>query len=444
MSYRRSSTGMDGKAGMTTRRDFLARSVLGAAAFIAAGRTLSQSGTAPSEVSPALLKRAEALLEKAPLIDTHNDLPSNLLEVSAGDLTQFDLSKRQPKLCADVPALRQGRVGAQYWSIFTESATQKTKISLHEAMREFDVTLRIIRSQDAFAQARTADDIERLARAGKIACLMGVEGGHMVENSPAALRVFYELGARYMTLTHWDNVDWADAATDRPENYGLNDLGKQLVREMNRLGMFVDLSHISADTMRDVLKVSRAPVIFSHSNAFGVTPHPRTAPDDVLRGLKANGGVIHVNFILPFSSRDGQAWGDRRTAALRRIRGEMTDGAAIEKAIEAWEKTEGPPRASVADVADHIDHIRDVAGIDHIGIGADFYQADPKDMVPGLGDVTRYPYLFAELLRRGYSDDDVLKIAGRNHLRAMRAMEKAAADLQRSEPPLITEGLKKS
>ncbi|MEP7243788.1 MAG: dipeptidase [Gammaproteobacteria bacterium] len=428
---------------MATRRTFLAQSVGGAVAFASASRVLSAAEKAlETPASPALLKRAEALLEQAPLIDTHNDLPSSILEVSSGDLTKLDLAVRQPKLCADIPSLRAGRVGAQYWSIFVESATQNTHVSLHEALREFDVAQRLIRSQSAFEQARTADDIDRIRRAGKIACLMGVEGGHMVENSPAALRVFYELGARYLTLTHWDNVDWADAATDRPEHYGLTDLGRQLVREMNRLGMFADLSHVSADTMRDTLKITRAPVIFSHSSSYAINPHPRNVPDDVLKLLRENGGVIHVNFIRPFVSPGGQAWDDRRAAELRRLRGQLPDEAAIKSAIEAWEKTVGPARAGISDVADHIDHIRKVAGIDHIGIGADYYEADTSDMVTGLEDVTRYPYLFAELLRRGYSDEDVLKIAGRNHLRALRAMEKVAAELQRTESPLITEGVK--
>jgi membrane dipeptidase len=344
-----------------------------------------------------------------------------------------------------VPALRQGRVGAQYWSVFVESATQRTHVSLHEALREFDVALRLIRSQPDFVQARTADDIERIHGTGKIACLMGVEGGHMIENSPAALRVFHELGARYMTLTHWDNIDWADSATDRPEHFGLTALGRQLVREMNRLGMFVDVSHVSADSMRDALRASRAPVIFSHSNAFAINPHPRNVPDDVLKLLRENGGVVHVNFIRVFASPDGQAWLNRRDAALRDAKGRLADEAAVSAAMAAWDATAGQPRASVGDVADHIDHIRKVAGIDHIGIGADFYKASNEvDMATGLGDVTCYPALFAELLRRGYSDEDVLKIAGRNHLRAMRRMEAVAAELRQHEGPLITEGVKAS
>jgi len=431
---------------LTTRRVFLAQSAVTAAAltsmvraYAAASPTAEADDALRAGTSPALLRHAEALLEQAPLIDTHNDLPSMVLELSAGDLTKFDLSVRQPRLCADVPALRAGRVGAQYWSVFVESATQKTHVSLHEALREFDVALRIVRGTPGLEQARSADDIERIHRSGKIACLIGVEGGHMVENSPAALRVFHELGARYLTLTHWDNIDWADAATDRAEHHGLTDLGRQLVREMNRLGMFADLSHVSADTMRDALHTTRAPVVFSHSNAFAVNPHPRNVPDDVLRLLRDNGGVVHVNFIRPFVSHDGQAWGERREAALRELHGRLGDSAAIDRAIGEWETSAGPPRAGIGDVADHIDHIREVAGVDHVGIGADFYKAEPGDMATGLGDVTRYPYLFAELLRRGYRDEDVLKIAGRNHLRALRRMEQVAAELQRTEAPLITE-----
>jgi membrane dipeptidase len=397
----------------------------------------SSLGPQTSSPDPALVERARALLRQAPFIETHNDLPSMLLEVH-GDLVKYNLSKVQPKLCADIPRLREGRVGAQYWSVFVESSTQKTHTSLHEAMREFDVALRMIRSQADFEQAHTADDIERIHKAGKIACLIGVEGGHMIENSAASLRVFYDLGARYMTLTHWDNIDWADSATDRPQHFGLTALGKQLVGEMNRLGMFVDLSHVSADTMRDALSVTKAPVLFSHSSSFAINPHPRNVPDDVLAKLPANGGVIHVNFIKEFISTKNQAWQDRRSEAVRKLHLDENTDEAITKAMKEWDKNNPFPKPTISDVADHIDHIRQVAGVDHIGIGADYYDVGGDSMAQGLEDVTRYPYLFAELLRRKYSDEDVLKIAGRNHLRAMRQMEKVAAELQKSEAPLET------
>jgi membrane dipeptidase len=430
---------------LISRRRFLEQTSMFAGTAVLANSVLAGVTAAaddPLAPDPNLLARAKSLLDQAPFIDTHNDLPTMFLETNAGDLTSFDMSKVQPTLCADIPRLREGGVGAQYWSIWVDSATQKTHTSLHEALREFDVALRFIQSRPELEQARTADDIDRIHQSGRIACLLGVEGGHMIENSPAALRVFHALGARYMTLTHWDNIDWADAATDRPEHYGLTEFGERVVKEMNRLGMFADISHVSADTMRDTLHVTRAPVIFSHSNAFAIDPHPRCVPDDVLQLMPANGGVVHVNFIWEFVSPRYPEWQQKRTAALQDLHARLDTDQAIAKGLADWDKENIPPRGGVSDVADHIDHIRKVAGVDHIGVGADFYDVVPGSMVVGLENVTRYPYLFAELLRRGYSDDDVLKIAGRNHLRAMRQMEKVAAELQKSEAPLITEGLK--
>lgn len=387
---------------------------------------LSAPFTVAQEPDAALVTRARAILDKAPLIDTHNDLPSMLLERNGGDIAGLDLGIAHPELCADVPRLRRGGVGAQYWSVWTDSANMKTNRSLHEALRGFDVVLAVIRSRPELELALTADDVERIHRAGRIASLIGVEGGHLIEESLAALRIFHKLGARYMTLTHWDNVAWADAATDRTERDGLTEFGESVVREMNRLGMFVDLSHVSPDTMRDALRVSRAPVIFSHSNAAAINSHPRNVPDDVLRRLSQNGGVVHVNFIKEFVSPADPAWQKRRTAALEDLRSRLDDEKAVDEGIAVWETANPHPGGTIAEVADHIDHIRKVAGIDHVGIGADFYDAGATSMVPGLTDVTRYPYLFAELLRRSYSEEDLLKVAGRNHLRAMRQMEKAA------------------
>ena len=387
---------------------------------------LSASFAYAQEPDAALLARAKAILAKAPFIDTHNDLPSMLIERYSGDIAGLDLGVAHPELCADVPRLRAGGVGAQYWSVYTDSANMKTNRSLLEAVREFDVVLAMIRGRPELELALTADDIERIHREGRIASLIGVEGGHMIEESLAVLRIFHKLGARYLTLTHWDNVQWADAATDRTEHDGLTEFGESVVRELNRLGMFVDLSHVSADTMRDALRVSRAPVIFSHSNAAAIDSHPRNVPDDVLRLLPKNGGVVHVNFIKEFVSPGDPAWQKRRTAALEDLRSRLDDQKAVDDGIAAWEKANPHPGGTIAEVADHIDHIRKVAGIDYIGIGADFYDAQATSMVAGLGDVTRYPYLFAELLRRGYSEEDLLKVAGRNHLRAMRQMEKAA------------------
>jgi len=394
-------------------------------------------GAAAADPDPKLLDRARALLERAPLIDAHNDLPTMLVDKLRGDLSKLDFGKEQPTLCADLPRMRQGRLGAQYWSIWVNSANAKTKTSLHEALLEFDVGLRLIESRPELELARTADDIERIHKAGKIASLFGVEGGHMIEGAPEVLRIFARLGARYMTLTHWDTIEWADSATDRAGSDGLSKIGEKIVRELNRLGMFADLSHVSPETMRDVLRVSRAPVIFSHSNSLAVDAHPRNVPDDVLKLLAANGGVVHVNFIKSFVSSEETDYSNKRKAARRELRAKVDTDEALGKAVEAWEKQNPYPRTAISQVADHIDHIRKVAGIDSIGIGADYYDVDPTPMVEGLQDVSRYPYLFAELLRRGYSDDDVLKIAGRNHLRAMRAMEKVAEELRRAEPPLV-------
>src|SRR5215467_1337372 len=356
---------------LPTRRRFLEQAGMTVGAAVLTSSLLKDVSFA-EDADPKLVARAKTLLEQAPLIDTHNDLPSLVLELSAGDISKIDFNQVQPKLCADVPRMREGGLGAQYWSVFTESATQNTHTSLHEALREFDIAQRVTASTSLFEQAFTAADIERIHKSGRIACLIGVEGGHMIESSPAALRVFYTLGARYMTLTHWDNIPWADSATDRPNKYGLTEFGEKVVREMNRLGMFVDISHVSADTMRDALHTTRSPVIFSHSNAFAIDPHPRCVPDDVLAMLPKNGGVVHVNFIYAFIAPAYMKWDEKHTAAVRDMHMHLDTDEAIKKATADWEKANPAPRGSISDVADHIDHIRKVAGIDHIGIGADF------------------------------------------------------------------------
>ena len=406
----------------------MARRPLAAVALLTISALPLPASGSTSDSSSELLARAQAILERAPLIDAHNDLPSMLIEKGDPDWRAIDLGKVQPQLCADLPRLREGRVGAQYWSIFTDAENAHSRTSLHEAVREIDVVLEMIRRHPELELARSADDIERIHRAGRIASLMGIEGGHMIEDSLGVLRIFHRLGARYMTLTHWNNVPWADAATDRPEQDGLSERGEEIVREMNRLGMFVDLSHVSPATMLDVLRVSRAPVLFSHSNARAVAGHVRNVPDDVLRLLPANGGVVHVNFLSVFVAKGDAAWQEARTAKLEELRAALDEEAAIDAGIASWEKSHPQPRGTIAEAADHIDHIRAVAGIDHIGIGGDYYDDGAKSMVPELADVSRYPHLFAELLRRGYSDDDLLKIAGRNHLRAMRRMEAVAQE----------------
>ncbi|HUM13714.1 MAG TPA: dipeptidase [Myxococcaceae bacterium] len=405
----------------------------------AAAATAPDGGTAPGTPDPRLLGQARSILQRAPLIDGHNDLPFALLERTGGDLTKVDLARRQPELPADIPRLREGRVGAQYWAIFVESDTRLTRTALHDALRVFDVALRTIEGRPELELARSAEDIVRITRAGRIASLLGVEGGQMIESSPGVLRIFHRLGARYLTLTHWGNVEFADAATDTPVHDGLTKHGELLVGELNRLGMFVDIAHVSPDVMRDVLRVTKAPVISSHSDAYALVPHPRNIPDDVLRGVARNRGVVHVSFIREFAVPSAEYLAQRKQAR-RAIRQRVANDDEAEAQLLAWDKANPQPGGSVANVADAIDHIRAVAGVDHVGIGGDFYDDGSLTMVEGLQDVTRYPFLFAELLRRGWSEDDLVKLAGQNHLRAMREMERVAAQLQKSTPPATTEG----
>jgi membrane dipeptidase len=323
--------------------------------------------------------------------------------------------------------------------VYVDSETALTRSVLHDALRIFDIALRSIESRPELELARTADDVVRITKAGRIASLLGVEGGHMIESSPAVVHIFHRLGARYLTLTHWRNVEWADSATDTPRHDGLTKDGELLVGELNRTGMFVDIAHVSPDVMRDVLRASRAPVISSHSDAFAVVPHPRNIPDDVLRLLAKNGGVVHVSFIRPFAV-DATAREAEKKEMRRSIRQRVATDADADKELASWEKAHPAPGGSVADVANVIDHIRKVAGVDHVGIGADFFDSGELSMVQGLRDVTSYPALFAELLRRGWSEADLMKLAGQNHLRAMREMERVAAELQKTTPPSVAEG----
>ncbi|MCL4813057.1 MAG: dipeptidase [Vicinamibacteraceae bacterium] len=388
---------------------------------------------AQEPAAPALVERATALLETVPLIDGHNDLPWAMRAASFYDFDAVDIRQPQPKLQTDIPRLRAGRLGAQFWSVYVPArlAGEQAVVATLEqvaAVREMQR-----RYPDTFEAATTADDVERIFKAGRIASLMGIEGGHSIGGSLGALRAFHALGVGYMTLTHSDNVEWADAATDAPKLGGLSAFGEDVVREMNWLGMLVDLSHVSPDTMDDALRLSAAPVIFSHSSARAVCDVSRNVPDDILRRLVGNGGVVMVTFVPGFVSpetakAEGDFWSE-----LRRLQKEGLDEAAIRKHFEERMRTSPPPPATLAQVADHIDHIRKVAGIDHIGIGSDF---DGIDRGPvGLEDVSKYPALFAELLRRGYSDEDVKKIAGLNLLRVMRQAEQVAARLQKERGP---------
>jgi membrane dipeptidase len=383
------------------------------------------------------LERARRVLASTPLIDGHNDLPWAIREDSAhpGDVEAYDLRKRTAGH-TDLQRLRQGMVGAQFWSVYTPGEYRDSGYARVQ-LEQIDVARRVIaKYPDAFRLALSTADIRRDFREGKIGSLLGLEGGHAIENSLGALRAYYDLGVRYMTLTHNVTLDWADAAMDSAKHGGLTPFGKEVVREMNRLGMLVDLSHVSPATMSAALDVSEAPVIFSHSSARALTDVPRNVPDSILRRLPKNGGVVMVAFVPGFVSSAVAAYGHAIdsvvAAASRRHPG---DSAAVRAELAAWTQSHPRPRATLAQVADHLDHIRKVAGVDHVGIGSDFDGI--TEVVEGLEDVTTFPALFAELARRGWSDADLKKLAGENLLRAFSSAESVAARLQKERVPSV-------
>jgi membrane dipeptidase len=384
------------------------------------------------------LARARALHAQVPLVDGHNDYPWALRENGTRDLDKFDLARPQPTLMTDIPRLRAGGVGGQFWSVYVPAELQG-EAAVTATLEQIDIVHRMMRKYpDTFAPALTADDVERAFKRKRIGSLIGLEGGHAIDNSLGALRMFHRLGARYMTLTHSRNLAWADAATETPALGGLSPFGEAVVREMNWLGMLVDLSHVSPDTMTDAIAVSQAPVIFSHSSARAITDHARNVPDHVLQLLPKNGGIVMVTFVPGFLSSKVVAWNALRAAEENRLKDKLAaDAPALKAAMDAWEKANPAPRATIADAADHIDHIRKVAGIDHIGLGGDFDGI--TSVVQGLEDVSTYPALTAALLRRGYTDDDIRKILGLNILRVMRAAEKVSARLQqeRAASPML-------
>jgi len=395
---------------------------------------LGGMATAPTQSTDALLAHARKLHKEVPLIDGHNDYPWELRTKAKRDFRNLDIAKPQPAVMTDIARLRAGGVGAQFWSVYVP-AELAGQSAVTATLEEIDTVHRMVKQySETFELASTADDIERIFKAGKIASLIGMEGGHSIDNSIAALRMFYRLGARYMTLTHAKNTAWADSATDDPKFGGLSPFGEEIVREMNWLGMLVDLSHVSPDTMQDAIRVSAAPVIFSHSAARAVTDVPRNVPDQVLQLLPTNGGVVMVTFVPGFLSAKVAAWTKLQTAEETRLKQlYASDQAAVTRGVEAWTKANPAPRALVSDAADHIDHIRKVAGIDHIGLGGDF---DGITSVPeGLEDVSKYPALTAELLRRGYTDDEIKKILGLNVLRVMRQVEGVSRKLHAERGP---------
>jgi membrane dipeptidase len=390
------------------------------------------------QIDSQLVARARRILEQVPIIDGHNDLPSAILEQGGADPARFDFNQPQPRFHTDFPRLKAGRVGAQFWSAYISNDSIPTGAALRHALREIDMVHRLtLQYPQQLELARTAADIERIQKQGKIASLIGLEGGHGIDNSLSVLRMFYDLGVRYMTLTHNTTLRWADAAADLARHRGLTEYGENVVREMNRLGMLIDLSHVSPETMRDALRISEAPVIFSHSSARALVNHLRNVPDDVLRSLPRNGGVIMITFVPAFVSRAANDWTARFDSVGEQLRSQLDDQGEISRRLTEWSQANPQPNATVSDVADHIDHVRRVAGIDHIGIGSDF---DGIDHGPaGLEDVSTFPNLFAELLRRGYSETDLKKISGLNILRVIRAAESVAARLRGTRPPSLAD-----
>jgi membrane dipeptidase len=388
----------------------------------------------PRAQSDDLLARARTLHSQAPLIDGHNDYPWELRQRAGRDLDKLDISKPQPAIMTDVTRLKAGGVGGVFWSVYVPSDLAG-KGAVTAALEQIDIVHRMVRRwPEAFELALTADDVERIFKKGKVASLIGMEGGHSIDSSLGALRMFHRVGARYMTLTHGLNVPWADSATDEPKLGGLSPFGEAVVSEMNWLGMLVDLSHVSPDTMADVLRIAEAPVIFSHSSARAICDVPRNVPDNILQMLPKNGGVVMVDFVPGFISPEVAAHGRKaRDEQTRQRQLHPNDDAAVTAAMDAWRKANPEPKATIAQVADHIDHIRNVAGIDHLGLGSDFDGISTT--IQGLEDVSTFPALTAELLRRGYSDTDVKKILGLNVLRVMREAEKVAARLQKARGP---------
>jgi membrane dipeptidase len=383
---------------------------------------------------PPVSGRARKIHADGLLWDGHNDLPWRLRTEGDMALTKYDLSKRLGSGQTDIPRLREGGVKAQFWSVYIPSEHANPARTVTE---QIDLVQRLIAKYPRDLElALTAEDVERISRSGKIASLIGIEGGVAIENSLAQLRAFHRLGARYMTLTHNTTLDWADAAIDAHRHDGLTPFGERVVREMNRLGMLVDISHVSPATMADALRVSAAPVIASHSSAYALCPSPRNVPDDVLLQVKQNGGVVMVNFYSGFIVAES---GRKVRAILEEYRLKYPDPVARRKAVEAWFQSPGAKlaRGTIKDVADHIDHLVKVAGIDHVGIGSDF---DGITSWPeGLDDVSSFPRLTDELLRRSYADADVQKILGGNILRAFRQAEAVAHRLQETTPAEIDE-----
>jgi membrane dipeptidase len=385
----------------------------------------------PDTRGPVVLTEAAVRVhESCIVIDGHNDLPYQMRKEAGSSFDQLDIAQPQPDLHTDIPRLRAGGVGAQFWAAYVPSETITQGGATRYALEQIDLIHRMVeRYPDTFEMAQTADDIERIHSQGKIASMIGLESGHGIEESLGTLRMFYTLGVRYMTLTHADSLSWCDSATDEPISGGLSPFGEEVVLEMNRLGMLVDISHISADAMRHVLRVSKAPIIASHSGAYAVAQHNRNVPDDVLESIRDNGGVVMVNFFSGYVEPEAAKIMAEMFNANREIREKYPDEDDYKKAKDAWRKAHPYPAGTIHDLVDHIDHVVKVAGIDHVGLGSDY---DGVSKLPDqLEDVSSYPYITQALLDRGYDEQSVRKVMGGNVLRAMREAERVARDWPR-------------
>jgi membrane dipeptidase len=392
--------------------------------------------------------RVARILKDTPLIDGHNDWAESLRDREGEGRWTIDLThgldKKPVPYNTDIARLRQGMVGGQFWSAWVSSGLEPLE-QVKETLEEIDLIRDIVaRYPQTFELAVTAADVRRIHKTGRIASMIGVEGGNQIDDSFSVLRAYKALGAGYLTLTHSRTIDWADSATDNPKHGGLTPFGEAVVHELNRLGMLVDLSHVNEDTMRDALRVTKAPVIFSHSGARGVDDHARNVSDDVLKLVAANGGVVMVNFSRGYVSNAYRLWQAEESAERARLNSPPYGGLLIGRpkeaaaALEEWRQAHPAPKVTLSEVADHIDHIAKVAGIDHVGIGSDYDGVD-NSLPEGLESVADYPALLAEMLRRGWSDADVAKLAGGNVLRVMEQAEKVAASMKAELPTTATE-----
>jgi len=412
------------------------------ATLLLAAAMLIASPAAAQHVDPKVEARIDRILKATPLIDGHNDIAEQLRENYGSKVSGLASGTDQwtPKpLMTDMARLHEGRLGAQFWSVYIPSEVTGDA-AIRETLEQIDLVKRMVKAYpNDLALAGTADDIVHIHKAGKIASLMGVEGGHQIGGSLAALRQFYDLGARYMTLTHFKNNEFADSATDDPKYHGINDFGRAVIHEMNRIGMLVDLAHVSPETMRAALQVTRAPVLFTHSDARALADHPRNVPDDVLKLLPANGGVVMVNFYLGHLSPEFIQWSADKSAEDARLKSLYTGQPERRDAgMKAWLAAHPEPRAGVGLIADHIEHVAKVAGYDHVGIGGDLDGIGYDEAPAGMNSVAGYPLLFAELIRRGWSDANLAKLAGGNVLRVMRRAEAVAASMKDEPPAMAT------